>query len=71
MRGRKDEKKCEKNVFSKEKVHNSCSGIHMVTMLPFIASYNRVHLLIPSCGKGVFDLEINMIGVCNENVAKG
>jgi len=45
MRGRKDEFVFEKNVFSKEKAHNSCYHTHMVTMLPFIASYGRVHLL--------------------------
>jgi len=33
----------------------------MVTMFPSITSYHRVHLLISSCGKRTFDLEINMI----------
>jgi hypothetical protein len=34
----------------------------MVILLASITSYDKVHLLNPSCGRGTFDLEINMIG---------
>jgi hypothetical protein len=30
-------------------------------VLPLKTSYDRVNLIIPSCGRGTFHLEINMI----------
>jgi hypothetical protein len=37
-----------------------------------VAFYNKlwVHLLIPSCGRGAFDLEINMIGLAMKMLQK-
>jgi hypothetical protein len=42
----------------------------MVIMLASITSYDKVHLLIPSCGRGTFDLEINMIGLAMRMLQK-